>query len=152
MRDVKFDRLPRMAEFATVALAAAPALGFKPDDVLSAYEGNRAGLVANAIEASPIGPAVVKWMAAASEWTGTATELFAVLDDRFSSEEMRRRRDWPKSPKGVACALRRISPNLRAHGIHVEFHDPRGRQKVRLIEIRTTEGNGPHGPHGHGEG
>ena len=49
-------------------------------------------------------------------WEGSAGELLADLTD---NEDLKKRRDWPKSARKMSSALRRLAPNLRAVGIDV---------------------------------
>ena len=71
-------------------------------------------------------------------WEGIARELLTELEDHHSDEKSRNRRDWPRDPRGMSVALRRIAPNLRAVGISVEF-DKRipgsGRRMIQLGRI-----------------
>ena len=135
--EVKFDRLPRMADFATIAIAAAPAFGVDGRTMLAAFESNRNTVTEQAIEASAIGPIMVNFVANEAPWSGTATELLDMLSSRYATDDLCKRRDWPRTAKAVASSLRRIAPNLRAHGISVRFHKPEGHAKRRIIEIRA---------------
>jgi len=133
---VRLERLRRMADFATWVAAAAPALPWKPGDFLSAYAGNRESANATAIEASPIGPAIVGMMHDRESWQGTARELLAEIStERYSDERTRRRRDWPGTPQRIRAALLRVASNLRASGIEVTLAGPTGHQNKRLIHL-----------------
>ncbi len=55
---VQLPRLPRMADFARLACAAAPAFGWEPVAMLEALEGNRADAIEAVIEADPMAVAV----------------------------------------------------------------------------------------------
>ena len=132
---VKLDRTPRMADFARLAFAASPRLGWTGNDFLDAYCGNRASANDLAIESSPVGPAILGLMHSRDDWQGTAKELLTELEDHHSDEKTIRRRDWPKSPKSMANALRRISPNLRASDVNVVFCPPQGKNNRRTIRL-----------------
>ncbi|MBI3636669.1 MAG: hypothetical protein HY216_10760 [Candidatus Rokubacteria bacterium] len=134
---VRPARLPRMADFALWAVAAEPALGFPPGEFMASYDRNVASGHELALEASPIASSVLAL--ADGGWKGTAKELLTAVDTR-ADDATRRSRDWPKSPKGVANALRRIVSNLRAIGVAVEFSDkPELGPRRRQIIIRRVE-------------
>jgi hypothetical protein len=98
---VKLQNLPRMADFATLAVAAEEGLGLKPGAFLSAYAGNRGQASDLAIEASAIGPAILAFIEEQQRWEGTAAELQATLEIHCCSEQTKSRRDWPKNPPAV---------------------------------------------------
>lgn len=135
--NVQLDTLPRMADFAVVAVAAAPALGIEADTFRAAYSEN--GRIADdlAIESSIIGNPVRELMAEHGSWEGTATKLLDELEQRVEEKDLKRRW-WPASPRAMANELRRIATNLHAVGIVVQF-DRVGRERRRVIHIRTTE-------------
>ena len=92
---VKLSRLPRMADFALWATAGERALGLTDGAFMAAYSGNRAAGNELAMESSPIGKAVLDFMASTSGWTGTASELLGELD-RTADDPVKRQRAWPK--------------------------------------------------------
>jgi hypothetical protein len=136
---VKLQNPPRMADFATLAVAAEEGLGLKPGAFLFAYGGNRDQASDLAIEASAVGLAVLALMDERQRWEGTATDLQAALEDSRCSEQTKNRRDWPKSPPAVGRALRRIAPNLRQAGIDVLFDRSTGKRRTRLITLEKPD-------------
>jgi hypothetical protein len=74
-------------------------------------------------------------------WTGTAERLLATLVPMVP-DSMRRNPDWPKTPRGLAGALRRLNPNLRPLGIEITFDRGNDRLRTRLIAIARK----PSGP------
>jgi len=132
---VKLQKPPRMADFATLAVAAEEALGLKPGAFLSAYSTNRGQASDLAIEASAVGPAILAFIEEQQCWEGTAAELQTTLENRYCSEQTKNRRDWPKTPQAVGKALRRIAPNLRQTGIDVRFNRSKGKGRRRLIVL-----------------
>ena len=111
---------PRMADFAYWVTSAEPALGWEPGAFLSAYSGNRDIANTQAVEAFSIGPVIRKLVDRDKRWEGTAGELLKVLE-AYADEPIRKRPDWPKTPRKVSGDLRRISPCLREEGIEVTF-------------------------------
>lgn len=134
---VKLARLPRMADFCIQVTAAAPALGWKDNDFIAAYAGNRSGAHEGVLDASPVAGAV-RALVGEGPWSGTASELLQALNP-YVDEAARRERWWPKTPKGLAGALRRLAPNLRAVGVRVAFDREAGGIRRRLITISTDE-------------
>ncbi len=116
--------------------AAELGLGWSRRAFLAAYTANRDVTNALAVESSPLGPAVWELVNMQRQWSGMASELLAELEDRHADERTRKRRDWPKTPRGVSAALRRLAPNLRATGVAVTFGCEPGGFGVRLSGSR----------------
>ncbi len=136
---VRLDAKPRMADFAKWAVAAEPALGCEPGAFLKAYTTNREDAHIAAIEASAVGPAIMALIEAETEWTGTATNLLAKLnDDRYADAKTCSAKAWPKTPRGISNAVRRLAPNLRRAGLAVEFPRKAGGIRDRLIQIEKV--------------
>jgi len=129
-------RLPRMADFALWTTAAERALGWESGAVVKAYTNNRAAANTVTLEASPTAEAVLELLGHSDPWTGTAAELLKTLTDRVP-ERIARSRGWPKSARALSGALRRLIPNLRAVGVHVESSRSADRKRTRTISIRT---------------
>ncbi len=88
------------------------------------YQSNRAESLARSIEASPAMAALCSFIATCpnKKWEGTVKQLKI----RLERHEPGHGEGWPKSPKGLADALRRMAPALRSDGIEVAF---RARQR-----------------------
>jgi hypothetical protein len=137
---VRLPCLPRMADFAQVATAAEPALGWQAGSFLRSYSGNREAANDLALEASPLaGP--IRVVAAAGGFEGTATELLARLA-QHAAEKVANSRQWPKTGQALSGALRRLAPNLRKVGVLVDFRREPGGERRRMVTIRS-EGVGP---------
>lgn len=136
-RDVRLADLPRMADFAVWATAAEPALGLPHGAVMAAYNRNRAAANDVALESSQVAPLVIAMVREQGKWTGTATELLAVIDAR-ADDQMRRAKWWPKSARAVAGVLRRLAPNLRVAGFEVEFGRTNERNRSKRITISAA--------------
>ena len=134
----KLKAMPRMADFATFATAAAPSLAVTADQFLAAYSGNRENADALAVEASLIGDHIDALVnAEGAKWEGRATDLLKAIDG-IADEQVTRRHAWPTTPQAMANALRRITSNLRAIGIDVSFEGPKGKGKSRNICLKRT--------------
>lgn len=166
--DLKLSKLPRMADFARIACAAAPAFGWKEADeddkggMLDAIWQNRDSVVATVLESDPLATAVQAFAVEAAKtepkavadrallgadeigtsvdggWSGTATELLGLLGNYVGQDE-RRARTWPKDATRLSTRLRRIAPALRKNGVEVTTQDREGGSGKRLIVVRQTE-------------
>ena len=138
---LRLPRLPRMADFARVACAAAPAFGWTDEAVIGAMEENRAGAVEGVIEADAIASAVRAIAGAQQVWTGSATELLKKIneDPQNAPLDRQRERDWPKDATRLSSRLRRVAPALRRAGVEVTLPDAGGRAG-RLITIQQKGG------------
>ncbi|MBX5465471.1 MAG: hypothetical protein IRZ26_07960 [Clostridia bacterium] len=143
--EVRFDRLPRMADFALWAAAAAPAFGWSAGEAMVVYLGNRADAVALALEDDPVAQAVLRLLEGEPTWEGTATDLLERLN-RLGPERVTQSPRWPRSAKALSNRLRRAAPLLRRQGVEVEFFREAhtGRRMVRLED--TGEETSPSSP------
>jgi hypothetical protein len=129
--EVRFEQLPRMADFAVWSAACEPA--FSPVGSFSrAYRANRRAAVEDVVEADPVATCIREIMAAHSRWCGTASDLL-----RVGADDPTLARGWPKSPRALAGRLRRAQTPLRALGIEVAF-SREGHAGMRKITLRAT--------------
>jgi hypothetical protein len=136
----KLDDLPRMADFGRWGEAGSRARGEAPGAFLEAYEKNRAEATEIAMESSAVASAVRALMAGPSPWTGTATDLLGDLGN-LVEPGLRRSASWPKSPRGLAGALKRVMAGLRSVGIAVAF-DRKGKQGTRTVTLTKVAPQG----------
>jgi len=103
---------------------------------MAACEANSAHARDLALELSPLYRPLAEL--ASEGFTGTVAELLARLDSMVS-HAMRRSVRWPKAPNVLGNALRRMSTNLRAAGIELQFsrNDVLGRRVVSVINRRA---------------
>jgi len=133
------SRLPRMADFALWATACEGAL-WPAGTFERAYTGNRDEAAADVIDADLVATAIRTFIATSGEWTGTATELLAVLAGKVG--EKAKAKTWPASPRALSGRLRRAAANLRRIGINVTFDRGHGRKRSRIITVNTAESGG----------
>lgn len=129
---IRIEKLPRMADFALWAAAGVPALGFTADEFLAAYRRNRAELMDSAIEASPVASALVRMMDGCTRWDGSSADLLLDLAARDPGAAMSP--SWPRSPKGLLGALRRLAPALRGQGIEVVHRKTEHRNVIEVCK------------------
>lgn len=72
--------LPRMADFAEIGEIISRCMGYEDNKFLDAYYNNIGLQVEAAIESSPAGTTIVKFMEDKNEWEGTTTELLNDLE------------------------------------------------------------------------
>jgi hypothetical protein len=131
---ITLERLPRMADFAVWGEAVCRAAGGKEGEFLAVYSGNRKHANEAILDDSPVPTALKKLMIMSHKWEGAASELLDALALAVD-DKTRQSTRWPKSPRAMAGAIRRLSPSLRVVGIEVEFsRDPHSRK----ISIKWT--------------
>ena len=139
--NIRLERLPRMADFATWAEACASGFGWEPGEFLRHYEENRSDAVAAAVEASPLVPAIEAVLGRTgldvTGFDGTAAELLDRLGD-VCGEAERRARWYPATASQLGSALRRIAPLLRSRGIAFQPYKDRDKKRTRRIILRCS--------------
>ena len=105
------EHRPRMADFATLGEAVFRVLGKPAGAFLIRYNDMRKDGVLRTIDASPVGAALVAYLAEVPGFEGTLKKLLEHLDQYRPHGEA-----WPKSAKGLGDALRRLAPALRLIG------------------------------------
>ena len=133
--NVPLPNPPRMADFACWVIAGLPGLGLSSDDFLKAYAVNRLATNQLALEGSILTEALQNFIASRLVWQGTASQLYEELNDSVP-EKIRSHKVWPKMPNYLTRQLRRLAPNLRRIGIHIDFIRIPGKNRRRLIEIQ----------------
>jgi hypothetical protein len=125
---------PRMADFAIWASACETAL-WPRGTFEAAYNSNRDGVIAGAIDNDPVAAAVRSFMEIRTQWEGASTELLAELE-AIAGERTIRGKTWPKAPNVLSNRLRRMATFLRKIGIEVfEMRD----NKKRTIRLTRSE-------------
>ena len=131
---VRFDGRPRMADFARIGCAAAPALGWTAESFLHAYANNRQCANSVSLEGSAIAAAILELLDLRFQWGGTASELLEELNNGFG-DSRKKPRYWPESARGVSNALRRLATNFRRAGIEVVLDKRESGTGRRLIHL-----------------
>jgi len=141
-QSIHLEESERMSDFCHWVAAAEPKLPWNPGDFDRAYRGDREAVNQAAIEASPVGEAMVQFAQSLSEpWSGRATDLLPVLIPFAGGEQGTRAlgSQWPKDGRGLSVKLRRIAPNLRALGVEVIVPEEGGRSATaRIFTVRST--------------
>jgi hypothetical protein len=138
---------PRMADFAEVAEIISRSMGYPENKFLAAYHKNIGLQTQQALEASPVATAIMKFMEFRIEWLGTATELLDELR-QIAEEKLKldiRSNLWPKWPNVLSRKLNEVKSNLREIGIRVE-RPVDTTINTRLIDIRKISPECPVSP------
>ncbi len=120
--------LPRMADFCRLGEAMSRALGHRAGTFVTIYTAHRREAISRTLEASPIAQAVVAFVERGGSHHGPVNQLLARLNELKPEHE--REDYWPRSPKGLADALRRYAPALRQVGIKATIETARRRDGV----------------------
>ncbi len=106
------EHRPRMADFAMLGEAVFKVHGKPAGAFLIRYNDMRKDGVLRTIDSSPVGAALAAYLAdVTGGFNGTLSELLDRLDRYRPHGEA-----WPRSPKGLGDALRRLAPALRLIG------------------------------------
>ena len=131
------DQLPRMADFAYLGEAMMQAQGTTPGQFLALYTGHRRDAIRRTIDTSPVGAAIIEFVVEKDmEHSGTVKQLLTTLE--FLRAPCERNEYWPRSPRGMGNALRRLAPALRQIGIHCQI-DEKPRNDGVHCEVRSAE-------------
>ncbi len=134
---VRLSFLPRMADFALFATAAEKPLGLKQGAFMATYKGNREAANDLALEASPVGAAIIAFVESKGRWSGTSTELLKALNESVD-EAAQRQQGWAKSAKALGGVLKRLAPNLRERGMEYTVEREPNKKRTRIITLERT--------------
>jgi hypothetical protein len=134
---VKLDRLPRMADFARWMVAAEPACPWETGTFIKTYEDNRAEMIEQAIEADPLGDAVIMSLKDQHLVRKSPSELFDLLKS-LAGEDNKKHKEWPKTVSAMGKQLMRLEGFLASKSIQIK----RERQMdKRFIVLEKVDGN-----------
>ena len=138
--DVNLPRLPRMADFATWAVACEGAI-FEPGAVMRAYWRNIADAVESVIDANPVASAIRAFMQNMQNrepWEGTPTELLDAIAG-IAGESVTRWKGWPANGQALSRKLNTVNSALRPAGIEITRGEGRNRRRI-FISRRPENG------------
>src|SRR5215831_1185605 len=138
---VRLPAMPRMADFSSWVTAAERGLGWNTGAFLRAYTESRGDANVLAVDASVIGPTLLRCVATEA-WEGTSQELLAYLGEQVG-DILRKSREWPKTARALSGDLRRLAPALLGMGMTVALPDSKHRQgdrsRRRLIRLEPAK-------------
>jgi hypothetical protein len=132
---VAIATLPRMADFALFGEAISRAMGNPPDTFVRHYGDARLVADQSAVEDSSVATAMKLLMERRPlPWESTAAQLLKDLTEIIGEKESSARA-WPKTPRGMGGALRRLAPLLRkTENINLDF-DRDKKQRSIVISL-----------------
>jgi hypothetical protein len=137
---VEIRGYPRMADFAEIGEIISRCMGYADNEFLDAYYKNIELQAEEAIQAHPIGTAVLILMEDKPEWIGSATELLAILEDVATQYRINiHDKLWPKTPNWLSRRINEVKTNLREKGITIEKKTSDNSNKELII--RKTQEN-----------
>ncbi|WP_163097813.1 hypothetical protein GL267_010180 [Acidithiobacillus ferrianus] len=125
------EQRPRMADFAMLGEAIARVQGYTEGDFLALYTDHRRTAIGRTIDASPVAAAMVAYVDRGNRYVGTVKGLLEILTEHKPDHE--RDEYWPRSPKGLADAMRRYAPALRQMGIIARVDNTRRKDGVHCV-------------------
>lgn len=134
----EIKQLPRMADFDEIGEIISRCMGYNDKEFLNAYYNNIDLQIEEAIEANPVGNAILKFMEYKQHWKGTATELLTELVEVANELKINTHdKSWPKAPNTLSRRIKEVKTNLREIGIIIDNSGARdSKTKVKAIEIR----------------
>lgn len=126
----ELPQLPRLADWAIWAEAAAPALGLKRGEIVEATFAVQAGLEQDLLDNDPVARAILELTLTFSEGERreyTTSELLKELETAAGLADSNRKPEgWPKTAAGLGKHLPRLQTALRGAGVAVRgTRDPR---------------------------
>jgi putative DNA primase/helicase len=148
---LKMPPLPRMADAAEWATAGETAFGFERGAFMAAYRQNLDESAIASVEASLVGLAIVKLFEKketeaklfpeqeeqADKWQGETSELLEALSLLLTEKECNDKH-WPKNPRALGHALRRLAPALRRAGFGLDR--AKSNRRILVLTKKCAEG------------
>jgi hypothetical protein len=117
---VRRNKLHRMADFGKFAEAVGRSLEWPVKTALLDYNDRRHEATIARLQDSPLGTFLLGDAYRVPEWTGAPARLLTEIT-RLAGKRAAASPRWPKSPGWFTHELRRFAPQLRDHGITVNF-------------------------------
>ena len=130
---VSLERSPRMADYAKFGVAVEKALELPNGTFLSAYQSNRTGLAAVALD-SHLTQLV---LGLELPLDMSPTELWNRIHERAGFQGDKPPRWFPTNPQQLSSRLRRLAPFFRQRGLNIEFGQS-GSRTIRLNQIEEV--------------
>jgi hypothetical protein len=128
---VDLKELPRMADYAEWGEAVGRSLGWGNEAFLATYNDNRKHATEALLDDSPVAPLVMALTRLGVNWSGTPEQLYHTIS-KTASHELGPR--WPSTISKFSSELRKIAPQLRLHGLSVDFERKRD---ARIVTLRA---------------
>jgi hypothetical protein len=130
---VDLKGLPRMADFAEWGEATSRGLGWGAGAFISTYKDNRKEAAEVMLDDSPLAMFMLALARYRFEWSRTPKDLYLEIMKLAGRSVVP---GWPTTISKFGTELRRIAPQLRLHGLSINFERRGGN---RIVNI-TSEG------------
>jgi len=138
---MRFDRLPRMADFARWVAAAEEALPWEKGDFMEAYTRNREMAVDLTLDVDLVGSALLNFMENRDVWEGTPTELLQELS-LIIDEKVARTHEWPKTAAALSKRIQRAWTSLFQKGIRAERPARGNERRWHINRLKREKSDG----------
>jgi hypothetical protein len=129
MPNVNLPCLPRMADFGRALAALDRVTGWS---TLERYMVALENIADDVLAGDPLGAAIRQFLIGhGGRWSGTVSDLYPLLHDLLSESAA-----FPRTPKTLSEALKRLAPALRSNGIQTEFFRTK---RSRTIELTLAD-------------
>jgi len=110
--------------------AAEHVLELPPGQLQQAYIDNLREAVLDTVRESALAVTLLNFAAGLAEgyWTGTATQLLAVLNQSAPANTVHRQTEWPQSPISLSKRLKQLAALLKSQGVDIGFSHGTQRQ------------------------
>ncbi len=103
---------------------------------MMSYTSNRKTADQTSVEGNPVALSILRLIAEEKRWSGTVTELNAILRNRYphlTDDPV----SFPRQVNKLSSAIRRVQPPLRRMGISIVF-DRQGHAGERILRIESA--------------
>jgi hypothetical protein len=147
--EVHLTEYPRLADFAEYGELIARCMGEEEGKFTAAYFENQKLQTIEALEAQPIGTAVIKLIEKEGAWKPASLgALLEKLEEIAAANKISTKsKGWPKAANSLSRRLNEVRTNLREVGIDVKLDTDSG-TNTRTVEIRKISPVSPEPPEG----
>lgn len=141
--DLKLGHLPRMADYATFATAAAIAIGSSQDEFLSAFNQNIKKQNQSAIDSSAVAQVILQFMEDKDQWEGSSSQLHKDLLKLAEDSNLKvgGSSGFPKASNWLWKKIQIVRPNLNNFGIRAEHSEDKASSIIKLTKFSKEEKN-----------
>jgi hypothetical protein len=132
----------RMADFARLAAAAAPAFNWEPAAIVDLLRSNALTQAQRIAEGDVVAMAVAAVLEDHARYSGTLGALYDAARAKVD-DDTRRSGDWPRAAHHFGGRLRRVIPALLAVGIRVSTRTLKGRTHVDIDRMQARPPSPP---------
>ncbi|RJR29220.1 toprim domain-containing protein [Candidatus Microgenomates bacterium] len=143
VENLKLGHLPRMADYATFATAAAIALGSSQEEFLSAFNQNIKKQNQSAIDSSAVAQVILQFMEDKNEWEGSSSQLHKDLLKLAEDSNLKigGSSGFPKASNWLWKKIQIVRPNLNNFGIKAEHGEDKASSTIKLTKFSKDREN-----------